>query len=174
MSVKNISVAFVFISLLCIGFSSCKSKKKDWSQIEKAVEKWETFELAQGMKAAFPKRPIPKTTAFNAEVTFFEHLAEKDSVTYSINLITHKGLKDAAAWQKFLKEEVLAFKALEQKNIKFQGRDAVLSKVRENDLCGYSLNMIVDNKYIANIAVRYKGTCPTEKLLNDFSAKVKF
>jgi len=170
---KNICSLMV-LSLLVFMTGCSKNKGKDWLKIEKSVEKWEVFELAQGIKAAFPKRPAPKTIAYNAEVTFFEHLAEKDSVTYSINIITHKGLKDAAAWQKFLNEEVLAFKALERKNVKFKGYDAVLSKVRENELCGYSLNMVINNKYIANIALRYKGACPTEKLFNDFSAKVKF
>ena len=103
-----------------------------------------------------------------------ENYCEEDSITYSVNILEHKELKDSEAWKNFLNNEVLAFKALERKNIKIQGHDAVISKVRENELCGYSINMIVENKYIANIAVRYKGECPTDKLILAFAEKVKF
>ncbi len=155
--------------------AGCKSNGKNWDSIIKSAAKWESFDLQKsGIKAAFPKRPTSKMIAYSPEINFYENYAESDSVTYSINLIEHKNLADHAAWNKFLNEEVLAFKALERKNIKVQGREAVWSKVRENNLFGYSINLIIDNKYVANIAIRYKGDFPSEKLLNAFVERVKF
>jgi hypothetical protein len=167
--------AFLLIFSLSLFLISCQQKGKNWNKILSSVDKWENFEL-QGSKgkAAFPQRPVTKTIAYSAEINILENYVMTDSITYSVTLIENKTLKTPEAWNTFLEKEVLAFKTIERKKIKINGRDAVLSKVRENDLCGYSINMIVDNKYVANIAVRYKGEFPPEKLLNAFVDRVKF
>jgi len=173
---KLLGISCLSILVICL-LNACSSDKKSkkWAEIERAVEKWEIFELqGNNGKAAFPQRPVSKTIAYSADINILENYVMSDSVTYSVTLIENKTLNTAEAWKNFLEKEVLAFKAVERKKIKLSGRDAVLSKVRENDLCGYSVNMVVDNRYIANLAIRYKGDFPTEKLLIAFSEKVKF
>ena len=173
---KIIGISCLSIMVICLlGACSSDKKSKNWSEKLRSVEKWENFEL-QGNKgkAAFPQRPVSKTIAYSADINSLENYVMSDSVTYSVTLIENKTLKTAEAWKNFLEKEVLAFKAIERRKIKISGRDAVLSKVRQADLCGYSINMVVDNKYVANIAIRYKGDFPTEKLLMAFAEKVKF
>jgi hypothetical protein len=173
MSTKKLFLIVFPLFLGCL--FSCQTKTKNWDNITKSVEKWSSFDLQiKGVKAAFPERPVSKTIAYSDAVNFYQNYAESDTVTYSVALITNKSLKDSEAWNNFLRKEVLAFKALEQKNIKIQGRDAILSKVRENELCSYTINMIVDNKFVANIGIRYKGAFPPEKLIMAFAAKVRF
>ena len=169
---------FVHLSIMLLLLSNaCSSDKKSkkWQEKERAVEKWVNYEL-QGSKgkAAFPKRPVTKTIAYSADIIILENYVISDSVTYSVTLIENKALKTPEAWKNFLEKEVLAFKAIERRKIKISGFDAVLSKVRENDLCGYSINFVVDNRYVANLVIRYKGEFPTEKLLIAFAEKVKF
>jgi hypothetical protein len=173
---KIINIPLILLLIFSILISCNKSQKgKDWDKIASSVEKWTTYDLQiKPHSAVFPIVPVSKTKAFDSLITVFENYAEKDTVTYSVTLIQHKGLKDASALKKFMDEEVLAFKALERKNIKINNRDAVFSKVRENDLCSYSINIAVDDKFIANIAVRYKGDFPSEKLLMAFAERVKF
>jgi len=136
--------------------------------------KWQYHDLQiKGIKAVFPKIPISKTTAFDKNITFYQNYAELDSVNFSVAMISNTKLKSTDDWKSFLKNEVLAFKAIEQKNIKVLGREAVLSKVRESDLCGYSINMIVDNNFIVNLAIRYKGDFPPEKLILEYASKLQ-
>jgi hypothetical protein len=172
---KLLGISCLSILVICL-LNACSSDKKSekWQEKELTVEKWENFEL-QGSKgkAAFPKRPVSKTIAYSADINILENYVISDSVTYSVTLIENKALKTPEAWKNFLEKEVLAFKAIERRKIKLSGRDAVLSKVRENDLCGYSINFIVDNRYVANLVIRYKGEFPTEKLLMTFAERVK-
>jgi hypothetical protein len=134
------------------------------------LNRWENGTIMT-FKLKVSKQLFPKYLFLN--VNFYENYAESDSVTFSVAIITNSKLKSSEDWKNFLTNEVLAFKALEQKNIKVQGKDAILSKVRENNLCGYSINMIVDNNFILNIAIRYKGAFPPEKLILDYASKLQ-
>ncbi len=169
-------LGFSILSVLLLFFSNaCTSETESvkWLKTEKEIEKWETYNLqVKSLSASFPKRPQSKTIAYNEEISIHENYAVKDSVTYAITIIEHKGLNDAMSWKNFLEKEVLAFKAIERKNIKVQGREAVFSKVREADLCSFTLNFIVDNKYIINVALRKKGEFTSEKLLLNFADKI--
>lgn len=162
----------ILLTLSCL--YSCKSKTKKWDNIANSIKKWENFELQiKGIKAPFPKRPVQKSIAYSSDISFHQSYAEIDSVTFSVAIITNAALKDAKSWHDFFTKEVLAFKSLEQKNIKVLGRDAVWSKVRENDLCSYTINMVVDNNFVLNLGLRYKGDFPPEKLMMDFASRLK-
>ena len=111
MKIKTSSLLFL---MLAISIIACKSENKkkgqDWNKIEKSVSNWEYYKLNGGLEALFPQRPTSKSKGFSAEITFYENYTEKDSVTYSVNIIENKALKDDKAWQKFLNEEVLLHK----------------------------------------------------------------
>lgn len=171
---KSINSVFISLLLIAVSLYSCQKKDNRWDGLSKSMEKWQNYDLQiKGAKAAFPKIPVSRTIAFDKDINFYENYAESDSVTFSVAIITNSKLKSSEDWKNFLTNEVLAFKAVEQKNIKVQGKDAILSKVRENNLCGYSINMIVDNNFILNCAIRYKGAFPPEKLMLDYASKLQ-
>jgi len=169
---KNIFYfSVLLLTLACL--YSCNTKPNRWDKIAKSSGKWKSYDLQiKGIKAPFPSIPVSKTKAFDENINFYENYAMTDSVTFSVALITNNKLKSAEDWSNFLNKEVLAFEALERKNIKIQGRNAVLSKMRISDLCSYTINMIVDDNFIANIGIRHKGAFPPEKMILDYAAKV--
>ena len=166
------ALLFVCVSL----FSSCKKTAKDWNAIAESIDKWKVYQLSNNVLAPFPGKPISKKIALDSynAIVLDENNCTRDSITYSVNFISNSTLKDKASWDNFLKNEVMAFKALEQKKIKLGNYEAILSKVRENDLCALTLNCIVDSKYIINIAIRYKGEMPDEKIMNSFIKRIVF
>jgi hypothetical protein len=168
------SLFSLLVIISCIACNTEEKKRADkWTKIEKSVPQWEKYKVHPEVEAVFPQRPVSKTIGYDANITFYENFTVKDSVTYSVNIIENKSLKDAEAWKKFLNTEVLAFKSVERKNVKLFGKEAVLSKVRENNLCGYSLNTIVNESYIMNVSIRKVGDFPTEQLVMEYAGKVK-
>jgi hypothetical protein len=170
---KNTIYFTVFLlTLICL--ISCKPEPQRWDKIAKSLGNWKSYDLQiKGIKAPFSSIPVSKTKAFNKDINFYENYAEIDSVTFSVAIITNSSLKNEEDWTNFLNKEVLAFEALERKNIKVQGRNAVLSKMRISDLCSYTINMVVDNKFVVNIGIRYKGAFPPEKLIMDYASGLK-
>ncbi len=137
--------------------------------------KWKSYPLAEGWEAAFPAQPKSKQIAFDANLSVWEFNLKEGELTYSVNILLNKALSesDNDGWQKFLKEEVLAFKAQEQKNIKIWGTEGVYSKVRTNELCGISVNAIINNRMIINASVTQLKSYPGTAMVDAFFGKIK-
>ncbi len=159
--------------LLSFMFVTCKQISKEDSSLMKEIDLWKNYKIGERLEVPFPKIPVVKNTNYSSSVLFEESYVEHKFHTFSVNRIYNKDLKDRNAWEKFMQNEVLAFKAVEQKEFLLWNQKGIISKVQEGALCGYSFNMIVENDYILNVVLRSVKGCPSEDVFLHFLSKLK-